>query len=338
MGNENATKTVLGCDSSLPSQKARPRAAETEGGMEGDLGGRQKSGCGMVTRDSEEVAERQGGLPREGLRTESRVETMEGGAMEETGGARVDKTEGGAGRDLEQEERGVTQAAAMIATHGGADRGRSHGGGRADDSGGQQMAAEPEAESRQTRVTLRIWMAKVEPGIWKDAVRSQRGDRRDLKQEEPGLTTAAAMMATHGGADRGRSHGGGRADDSRGLADSGGTRDVELTSQGDAEYPEGQGRAGDLEGHEDWSPEVADGQRLNKVEPEGQGNLTELVDWSGVDEGEEEARSHGGAAESETRDLPAMTPKETGRPTAIPPHLCMWWAQADAPRSGVMAE
>ncbi|KAL0150680.1 hypothetical protein M9458_053984, partial [Cirrhinus mrigala] len=52
--------------------------------------------------------------------------------------------------------------------------------------------------------------------------RSQRGDRRDLEQEEPGETQAAAMTVAHGGADGGRSHGGGRADDSRGPTDGGG--------------------------------------------------------------------------------------------------------------------
>uniref|UniRef100_A0A671SXJ8 mitogen-activated protein kinase kinase kinase n=1 Tax=Sinocyclocheilus anshuiensis TaxID=1608454 RepID=A0A671SXJ8_9TELE len=48
------------------------------------------------------------------------------------------------------------------------------------------------------------------------------------------------MKATHGGAEGGRSHGGGRADDSRGLTDGG---DGEPMSQGDGEDPEGH-RAG----------------------------------------------------------------------------------------------
>ncbi len=42
-----------------------------------------------------------------------------------------------------------------------------------------------------------------------DGGRSQDGDRRDLEQEESGGTQAAAMKATHSGADAGRSHGGG---------------------------------------------------------------------------------------------------------------------------------
>ncbi len=45
-----------------------------------------------------------------------------------------------------------------------------------------------------------------------DGGRSQEGDRRDLEQEEPGDTQATAMMVAHGGADGGRCHGGGRAD------------------------------------------------------------------------------------------------------------------------------
>ncbi len=41
-------------------------------------------------------------------------------------------------------------------------------------------------------------------------------DRRDLGHAAPGGTQATAMMATHGGADGGRSHVGGRAYVSRG--------------------------------------------------------------------------------------------------------------------------
>ncbi|KAI2644691.1 hypothetical protein H4Q32_027011 [Labeo rohita] len=89
-----------------------------------------------------------------------------------------------------------------------------------------------------------------------DGGRCQGEDRRDLEQEEPGGTQAAAMMVAHGGAYRGRSHGGGRADDSRGStaggrAGGGGARggDREPTSQGEAEDLEGQGRAGGF-----WAP------------------------------------------------------------------------------------
>lgn len=62
-----------------------------------------------------------------------------------------------------------TQVTAMKVTHGGADRGRSHGGGRADGSRGQPTAAEqvvvePEAEieSQRARATGRIQRAKAE--------------------------------------------------------------------------------------------------------------------------------------------------------------------------------
>ncbi len=71
------------------------------------------------------------------------------------------------------------------------------------------------------------------------------GDRRGLEQEELGGTQATAIIASHAGADGRRIHGGGRADDSRGLTDcsragGGGARggDGELMSQGDREDPE----------------------------------------------------------------------------------------------------
>ncbi len=64
----------------------------------------------------------------------------------------------------------------------------------------------------------------------------------------PGGTQATAITAPHGGADGGRSHGGGRAADSRGLTDDGragggGARggDGEPMSQGDGEDPEDHG-------------------------------------------------------------------------------------------------
>ncbi|KAL1259080.1 hypothetical protein QQF64_009657 [Cirrhinus molitorella] len=59
------------------------------------------------------------------------------------------------------------------------------------------------------------------------------------------------MTVAHGRADGGRSHGGGRADDSMGLTDGGGAGgggarggDGEPMIQGDAEDPEGQGGTG----------------------------------------------------------------------------------------------
>ncbi len=49
-------------------------------------------------------------------------------------------------------------------------------------------------------------------------------DRKDLQVEVPGVTQAAVMRATHGGADGRRSYGGGRADHSRGKTDGKGSR------------------------------------------------------------------------------------------------------------------
>ncbi len=80
-----------------------------------------------------------------------------------------------------------------------------------------------------------------------DGRRSQGEDRRDLEQEEPGGTQAAAMKATHGGVDGGKSHGGGRSADSRGPTDGGGARDREPMSQGNGEDLEGQGGDGATE-------------------------------------------------------------------------------------------
>ncbi len=108
------------------------------------------------------------------------------------------------------------------------------------------------------------WPAdRVQGGV--EGGRSQGGDRRDLEYAAPGGTQATAIMVTHGGPDRGRSHGGGRADDSRGPTNSGRAggggargRDREPMSQGDEEDPEGQGGTdgsgdrcggGDPEGH-----------------------------------------------------------------------------------------
>ncbi len=78
--------------------------------------------------------------------------------------------------------------------------------------------------------------------------RSQGRDMRGQEQEVHSRTQAPAMMMTHGGADRGRSYGGGMAADSRGLTNSVGAggggargRDGEPTSQEDAEVPGGPG-------------------------------------------------------------------------------------------------
>ncbi len=89
------------------SWKARPHTSDTNGGTEGDLGGGQKEWRRDGNRGWWRAGRKVGGqymcevlaedrLPRGGRQTESREETMEGGAMEETGGARADQMEGGA--------------------------------------------------------------------------------------------------------------------------------------------------------------------------------------------------------------------------------------------------
>ncbi len=114
------------------------------------------------------------------------------------------------------------------------------------------------------------------------AMEETGGARADQTEKTGGTwnrrTQAAAMMATHSGADRGRSHGGGRADDSRELTDSGGAGgggarggDGEPVSQGDIEDLEGQGGAdgsGDRGGGGD--PEGCGGAR-GKEEPDRAG-------------------------------------------------------------------
>ncbi len=70
--------------------------------------------------------------------------------------------------------------------------------------------------------------------------RSQGGFRRDPEEEEPGGTQATAIKVARGGADGGRSHGGGMAADSSGPTNGGGAGgggvrggDGEPKSQGD---------------------------------------------------------------------------------------------------------
>lgn len=74
------------------------------------------------------------GYPRGGRQTETRGATKEGGDR----------------RDPEQEEHNKTQSTAITVAHGGADGGRSHGG------GGrpmvvEQVEEEPEMESQRAR-------------------------------------------------------------------------------------------------------------------------------------------------------------------------------------------
>ncbi len=107
-----------------------------------------------------------GGVRTPGRRTTNRVQGWDDGVRSQGG------SDGGRsqGEDRqEQEEPGGTQATITMVAHGGADRGRSHGGGMAADYRGRPMAAEqvevePEAatESRRARMKPRIRRAKAE--------------------------------------------------------------------------------------------------------------------------------------------------------------------------------
>ncbi|KAL1250938.1 hypothetical protein QQF64_018734 [Cirrhinus molitorella] len=125
--------------------------------------------------------------------------------------------------------------------------------------------------------------------------RSQGEDRRELKQEEPGGTQIPAVTVAHGGADGGRSHGGGRADDSMGLTDGGRAggggargRDGEPMIQGDAEDPEGHGGTGGTcdRGEDPESRSVAGAieaeleERRSPAEPEGRSDEAQPEEWS----------------------------------------------------------
>ncbi len=85
-------------------------------------------------------------------------------------------------------------------------------------------------------------------------------------------TQATATMVAHGGADGGRSHGGGVVADSMGPTNGGGAGGVgarggdrEPKSQGDAEDPEGQGGAGGFgDRGEGGAPEGRGGARATE--------------------------------------------------------------------------
>ncbi len=114
-----------------------------------------------------------GGGGSEGGRTPGR-----GSADRDQGGDEGGRSQGRDRRDPEQEEPSWTQAIAITAAHGGADGGRSHGGGMATDSRGRPTAAEQvveelkvETESQRARRMPRIRGVRVEP--------SDRGGGRD---------------------------------------------------------------------------------------------------------------------------------------------------------------
>ncbi len=90
--------------------------------------------------------------------------------------------------------------------------------------------------------------------------RRHGGNRRDLEHAAPGGTQATAIMVTHGGANGGRSHGGGRADDSRGPTNGGGAGGGGARG-GDGE-PMSQGDRGGAEGKEE--PDRACGTRCSR--------------------------------------------------------------------------
>ncbi len=176
----------------------------------------------------------------------------------------------------------------------------------------------------------------------------------------------------HGGADGGRSHGGGMAVDSRGPTNGGGAGDgggrgVEPMSQGDAEDPAGDKGGAQCSSERGWggrsaaeterlrtqveltggrsptelvgqsdnaqpeerSPEAMAGQRPTKAEPEGQGSLVDLVDRQVTVEARElgaevellilraEAESGPRRLEAEVRDTQAPATLEDGRPTGL---------------------
>ncbi|KTF86671.1 hypothetical protein cypCar_00035211 [Cyprinus carpio] len=117
--------------------------------------------------------------------------------------------------------------------------------------------------------------------------RSQGGNRRDLEHAVPGATQATAIMVTHGVADGGRSHGGGRAVDSRGPTNLGsaggrGARDGEPISPCDGDNLEGRGGAdgaGDRGGGGIQKAVVEPEQQRIEEEPKGWRSLTEAEGW-----------------------------------------------------------
>ncbi len=110
------------------------------------------------------------------------------------------------------------------------------------------------------------------------------GDRRGLEQAMPGGTQDTAIMSTHGGADGGRSHGGGKAFDSRGPTNGsgvggGGARGREPMSQGDGKdwRAKAEQMATVTEAEVVIRKAVVESERQRtEEEPEGRRSLTEL--------------------------------------------------------------
>ncbi len=95
--------------------------------------------------------------------------------------------------------------------------------------------------------------------------RSQGDDSRELEREEPSWAQAPVITMAHGGADRGRSHGGGMATDSRGLTDDGGTGGRGAESKKDSQLRIGVCR---WSGGPGWSWRLWRLRRRSAVEPE----------------------------------------------------------------------
>ncbi len=170
---------------------------------------------------------------------------------------------------------------------------------------------------------------------------TEGGARRDLEQEKPGGTQATDMKTTYGRVERGRSHGGGRADDSRGgeqwrwSRSRTSPRSVDPVEREEVTWRSRRDEAqlGEL------SPDATDGRRLTKAELEGRGSLADLVDWWATMERRElgamveplgqqtEAKSGTQRLEVKTRHPPALTLMEIGRAAVISLHR--WWAEGE---------
>ncbi|KAI2655462.1 Collagen alpha-5(VI) chain [Labeo rohita] len=216
------------------------------------------------------------------------------------------RSQGGDRRGLEQEEPGETQTAAMMEPHGGADGGRSHGGGKANDSMGPTDGG----------------------GAGGGRTRGGDGEPKILDDPEDPEGPGGAQ----GSGDRG---GGGDAEIRRSAPE---RRRTEAVPAGGRRSTEPEGRSDEAQ-PEEWSPEVKVGRRLTRAEPEGRWSPVELVDRRATVETRElrdgvepqgrraEVESRTQRLEAKMRDPPAMTPMETGRPAANPPHRR--WAEGE---------
>ncbi len=126
--------------------------------------------------------------------------------------------------------------------------------------------------------------------------RRHGGNRRDLEHAAPGGTQATAIMVTHGGANGGRSHGGGRADDFKGPTNGGGAGGGGARG-GDGE-PMSQGDRGGAEGKEE--PDRACGTRCSR--------RSGVLRWRMVADRPRRSRRDKGARRSRWVDGPRRSP------------------------------